>query len=96
MDFTKNCVFIDESGFDINMRRSRAWSRKGTEAIAPTESTRAKSHTVIGAISAIGIVSITMRVPLPPKKKLRFKVVKKEKLPHPKPPQSKGTTTGHY
>lgn len=33
MDFTKNCVFIDESGFDINMRRSRAWSRKGTEAI---------------------------------------------------------------
>ncbi|KAI8096113.1 hypothetical protein BDF21DRAFT_324269, partial [Thamnidium elegans] len=29
MDFTKNCIFIDESGFDISMRHSRAWSRKG-------------------------------------------------------------------
>ncbi|KAG2192806.1 hypothetical protein INT47_005353 [Mucor saturninus] len=25
MDFMTNCVFLDESGFDINMRRSRDW-----------------------------------------------------------------------
>ncbi|ORE07192.1 hypothetical protein BCV72DRAFT_304819 [Rhizopus microsporus var. microsporus] len=27
-DFTKNCIFIDESGFRINMRKNYAWSRK--------------------------------------------------------------------
>lgn len=86
MDFTKSCIFIDESGFDISMRHSRAWSRKGTEAIIPTASIRVVSYTVIGSISAIGVVNITMRVPMPPKK-LRSKVVKKIKLPHLKLPK---------
>ncbi|KAI8360707.1 hypothetical protein EDC96DRAFT_414130, partial [Choanephora cucurbitarum] len=30
MDYLKNCIFIDESGFDVNMRRSRGWSAQGT------------------------------------------------------------------
>lgn len=83
MDFTKNCIFIEESGFDINMRRSRAWSKKGTEAVIPTASTRAVSHTVIGAISAIGVVNITMRVPLSPKK-IKIQGGKKRKAAPPK------------
>ncbi|CEJ01567.1 hypothetical protein RMCBS344292_15590 [Rhizopus microsporus] len=29
MNFLTNCVFLDESAFDINMKRSRAWSAKG-------------------------------------------------------------------
>ncbi|KAG1325872.1 hypothetical protein G6F62_008322 [Rhizopus arrhizus] len=33
MLFMQNCVFIDESGFDINMRRSRGWSTRGTQAV---------------------------------------------------------------
>lgn len=78
IDFTKNCVFIDESDFDINMRRSRAWSRKDTEAIIPTSSTRAVSYTVIGAISVIGVVNITMKVPLP-LKKIKIQGGKKKK-----------------
>lgn len=28
MDYLKNCIFVDESGFDINMRRSRGWSQR--------------------------------------------------------------------
>ncbi|KAG1025728.1 hypothetical protein G6F43_014129 [Rhizopus delemar] len=28
INFLNNCVFVDESGFDINMRRSRGWSAK--------------------------------------------------------------------
>ncbi|ORY94092.1 hypothetical protein BCR43DRAFT_551887 [Syncephalastrum racemosum] len=37
MDFTSNCVFIDESAFHVNIKRSGAWSRRGTgaEVIAP-------------------------------------------------------------
>jgi hypothetical protein len=28
INFLNNCVFVDESGFDINMRSSRGWSAK--------------------------------------------------------------------
>lgn len=95
MDFTKNCVFIDESGFHINMRRSRAWSKKGTEAIVPIDMTKAPSHSVIGAISARGVVNMCLRVPLAPKK-IKIQGGKKRKAALPKKPQSKGTTTSHY
>lgn len=33
MDYLKNCVFIDESGFDINMRRSRSWAARGPPVV---------------------------------------------------------------
>ncbi|KAG1436354.1 hypothetical protein G6F56_013593 [Rhizopus delemar] len=28
LDFTSNCIFIDEAAFHINMKRSVAWSKK--------------------------------------------------------------------
>ena len=61
MNYLKNCIFVDESGFDINMRRSRGWSKRGTQAVVTTPSARGVSHTVIGAISAIGVVNLSMR-----------------------------------
>lgn len=33
LDFVKNCVFIDEAVFTINMKSNWAWSKKGTKAI---------------------------------------------------------------
>lgn len=39
--------------------------------------------------------SSTMRVSLPPKK-IKIQGGKKERLPHPNPFQTKGTTTGYY
>jgi transposase len=30
LDFTTNCVFLDESAFHINLKRGMAWSKKGT------------------------------------------------------------------
>ncbi|CEP13721.1 hypothetical protein [Parasitella parasitica] len=50
LDFTKNCVFIDEAGFHINMRNNWARSKKGSPAIVKRPKTRAITHTVIGAI----------------------------------------------
>ncbi|KAG1142322.1 hypothetical protein G6F37_005958 [Rhizopus arrhizus] len=41
MNFLENGVFLDESGFDINMRPPGGWSEKGTAAIVTTSSTRA-------------------------------------------------------
>ncbi|KAG1626021.1 hypothetical protein G6F44_012543 [Rhizopus delemar] len=57
LHFMNNCVFLDEAGFDVNMRRSRGWAQRGKPAIEETTSARGVSHTVIGAISAYGVVN---------------------------------------
>jgi hypothetical protein len=67
----RNCVFIDEASFHINSKRHWAWSRKGTKAVAKTPITKAPSHTIIGAISTLGVIQVSLRkpLPLPPKKR---------------------------
>lgn len=67
MDYFSNCVFVDESGFDIDMRPPSAWSIVGTPAIVETKSTKVTSHTILGAISAMGVVDIELRVAEKPK-----------------------------
>ncbi|EIE79873.1 hypothetical protein G6F46_011946 [Rhizopus delemar] len=69
VDFTKNCVFIDESGFHTNMRRSFAWSRVGTRPVVKTPVTRAVTHTVLDAITADTVIHLSLRKPAPPKPK---------------------------
>jgi hypothetical protein len=61
MNYLKNCIFVGESGFDINMRRSRGWSPWGSKTIIETPSTKATSHSVLGAISADGVVNLKLR-----------------------------------
>ncbi|KAG1150435.1 hypothetical protein G6F37_000874 [Rhizopus arrhizus] len=56
MIYLQNCVFLDESGFDINMTRERAWSTRGEPAVVETLSGRATFHTVLGAISSVGVL----------------------------------------
>lgn len=60
MGYLKDCTSIDESEFDINMRHSRGWSPRGSESMTETPSTKATSHTVLGAISAIYVVNINL------------------------------------
>jgi transposase len=48
MNFLTNCVFLDEFAFDINMKRSRAWSKKGTRAIVTRPTTRANTTSILG------------------------------------------------
>ncbi|ORE09259.1 hypothetical protein BCV72DRAFT_333886 [Rhizopus microsporus var. microsporus] len=64
-DFTKNCIFIDASGFHINMQNC-AWSRKSERAVIKLPQTRATSHTIIGAISTKCVIHIVLKKPLPP------------------------------
>ncbi|KAG1456101.1 hypothetical protein G6F56_006910 [Rhizopus delemar] len=75
MDYLKNCIFVDKSGFDINMR--------------------ATSHSVLGAISAIGVVNMKLRESGNLK---RRKVVgaTKRKAPEDQLSVPKGTTGEHY
>ncbi|GAA5807939.1 hypothetical protein MFLAVUS_001319 [Mucor flavus] len=63
LDYMSNCVFIDEAAFHINMKRSFAWSRVGTRAVDKVPKTRARTTTILGAISPHGVVNITVRRP---------------------------------
>ncbi|KAG1052847.1 hypothetical protein G6F43_005032 [Rhizopus delemar] len=61
--FTTNCVFLDESAFHINLKRGMTWSRKGTPAVVTVPMTKAKATSILGAISATGLISVSLRVP---------------------------------
>lgn len=80
MDFSKNCVFIDEAGFDINLKPSRAWAPRGQMAVTTTPTTKAPSHTILGAISSVGVINLSIRVPKQPPKVRKIQGVKKEKI----------------
>ncbi|KAI8078541.1 hypothetical protein BDF21DRAFT_46386 [Thamnidium elegans] len=56
MDFNTNCIFIDESAFDINMRPSTRKSARGAPAVVITLSTKVISLTILGAISAMRMI----------------------------------------
>ncbi|KAL1936279.1 hypothetical protein VTP01DRAFT_413 [Rhizomucor pusillus] len=87
MDFLTSCVFLDESAFHINMKRTRAWSKKGTPAVVTVPTTRAKTTTILGDISASGLIKVNLRIPKP---------VKKRKAGQESGYVSTGTVTGHY
>lgn len=95
--YMQNCVFLDETGFDINMRRTRGWSTRGKPAVVESPSARGVSHTVIGAISAAGVINVSLREPGNVKKR---KVVGARKRKEPGDSAAaaipKGTTAGHY
>ncbi|KAG1426527.1 hypothetical protein G6F58_001440 [Rhizopus delemar] len=89
IDFTRNCVFLDESTFHINLKRSMAWSRKGAPAVVTVPKTRATTTTILGAISAEGLIKCSLRLP-------QLTSNKKRKRGDGVGHVSKGTVTGHY
>lgn len=70
VDFTKNCIFIDETGFHINLRNNWARADTGIPAIVKTTKTKAPSHTIIGAIHASSVIHVAIKNP--PSKKEKF------------------------
>ncbi|KAG1325849.1 hypothetical protein G6F63_011984 [Rhizopus arrhizus] len=68
MDFSKNCVFIDEAGFDINLKPSRAWAPRGQMAVTTAPTTKAPSHTILNTIPSVGVINLSIRVPKQPPK----------------------------
>ncbi|KAG0754563.1 hypothetical protein G6F57_006105 [Rhizopus arrhizus] len=97
MDFSRNCIFIDEAGFDINMRASRAWAPRGQMAVTITPTTKAPSHTILGAISYVGVVNLSIRVPKQPPKVRKVQGGRKRKNPEASNEEVlKGTTVGYY
>jgi hypothetical protein len=78
LNFTRNCIFVDEAGFHINMRNNWARSKKGSTAVVKQPKTRVTSHTIIGAIHSSIIIHVAVRKP-PPRKETQAAKKKKKK-----------------
>ncbi|KAI9326006.1 hypothetical protein BD770DRAFT_302678, partial [Pilaira anomala] len=65
MDWSKNCVFIDEAGFNMNIRRNFGRPKIGTPAKQILPANRGITIAIIGAICEKGIIDLTLRKPKP-------------------------------
>lgn len=54
MDFVRNCVFIDEAGFNLQTQRNYGRSRNGTSAKCIVPTAKDMTITILGAISRTG------------------------------------------
>jgi transposase len=95
MDFMSNCVFIDEAAFHINMKRSVAWSKKGERAVVVVPKTRAKTTTILGAISPFGVVNVKVRRPKVQSSSKKRKTAGNSSIIANETTKG-GTVTGHY
>ncbi|ORE01575.1 hypothetical protein BCV72DRAFT_236178, partial [Rhizopus microsporus var. microsporus] len=50
-----------------------AWSKKGLPAVVTVPKTRAQTTTILGAISALGLIKCSLRLPQPPAKQHRIR-----------------------
>ena len=64
IDLEKNCVFIDEAGFNISMRREYGWSKVGEKAVLKVPVTRGLNVSFLGAISPKGCIDLKVRLPV--------------------------------
>jgi hypothetical protein len=99
VEFLRNCVFIDESGFHVNLKRTGAWGLKGKTPIVEVEKTKAVSHSILGAISVFGVINTSVRMPSVTATQLvPTSAGKKRKLDSGKgkPQKPKGTTGDHF
>ena len=62
-DFDNRCVFIDEAGFNLHIRRNFGRSKRGTPARAVVPSQRGVSITILGAICELGPFNVSLRKP---------------------------------
>lgn len=73
-------MFIEEAGFNINMKASRAWDPKGRITVVETPVTRAVLHTILGCISTQGVINVSMRISKAFPKVRKIQGGKKEKI----------------
>ncbi|KAG1452568.1 hypothetical protein G6F46_012474 [Rhizopus delemar] len=62
MDFPKNCVFINETGFNLHTQRNHGRPLKGTPAKSTVPTGKGVTFTILGAISQAGIINIGEKI----------------------------------
>src|ERR1700731_4176229 len=63
LDYRKNCVFIDEAGFNLHIQRNYGHSRKGTPAKGIVPTAKGITITILGAISHAEETDIFLKKP---------------------------------
>src|SRR3984893_3855882 len=63
LDFAHNCVFIDESGFNLHIQRNFGRSLKGTPTRGTVPTGRGVTVSILGAISEAGVADISLKKP---------------------------------
>lgn len=104
VDFMKNCVFMDEAGFNSHQIRRRAWAPKGQPALVKVPTQKGMNISIVGCISPFGTINFSKVEPLKPsdaakiEKQFPQPASKKRKATtteEPKPKLKKGTTAYH-
>ncbi|OAD70560.1 Homeodomain-like DNA binding domain-containing transcription factor [Phycomyces blakesleeanus NRRL 1555(-)] len=62
-NYLSNCVFIDEAGFNMRIKRTFGRSVSGTPAKTTVPTQRGVSITILGAMCERGIVSLSLKKP---------------------------------
>jgi hypothetical protein len=52
VDYMKNCMFVDEAGFNSHQTGSRGWSKVGEPAVAKIPKNKGVNISIIGCISS--------------------------------------------
>src|ERR1700731_3548901 len=63
LDYCKNCVFIDDAGFNLHTQRNYGRSRKGTPAKGIVPTAKGITITILDAISQAGVIDISLKKP---------------------------------
>ncbi|EEQ40196.1 hypothetical protein CLUG_04324 [Clavispora lusitaniae ATCC 42720] len=63
LNFSDNCIFIDEAGFNLSTRREYGWSSVGEKAMVNSPIIGGLNISFIGAISSHGCISLKVRHP---------------------------------
>lgn len=63
MNFLKNCIFLDEAGFNLHISRTRGWAIEGQPSKTTVPKVKGTNITILGAICHAGVVSLSLRKP---------------------------------
>ncbi|KAG2195416.1 hypothetical protein INT47_002855 [Mucor saturninus] len=85
-----NCVFINEAGFNANLRRTQGWAPIEETPIVKVNTPRASSISILGATYPKVLLKVCLRKPVPPPS------FKKLKLTGGAKKHAKGTNTNRY
>ncbi|KAG1451954.1 hypothetical protein G6F56_007947 [Rhizopus delemar] len=81
VDFKRQCVFVDESGFKKNMVRPVGWPKKGTPVKVEVQ-LEGTNLSILGCMSVYGLITVSQQVPKSKGYKKQKIVGIKRALPH--------------
>lgn len=102
VNFSENCVFVDEAGFNSQLMRSRAWSKKGEPALVKVHTQKGVNISIVGCISSFGTVCFSKVEPLKQsdaaqiEKEFPAQSSSKKRKAESKPAQLKKGTTAYH